>query len=437
MSRNFLFFFFFFVYFSLQLTVAQDVFYTGGLDSDRTSFSSWSHNGDSWKHSEGFSVPLVGVRPAQTALSELQIRWQPVTIDPLAEFATIRGQLIRVVNESGELSPINWQQGVTVAISRESSRDLKAGRPVVLTSDQSVIMTCLTNGQGAFEVKAKLADLMREKEVVQQFPCSLAMAVHSDRQGLGPIVVWSSVDRILEHSIVLLAFPANPTIDPVVEAIRVACGEDFNPKSMILAVNALQPLGKEAALRRLEEFLTESEKVDPPFLDADGLFWILRLLFEPIELDKRIPPPMAFVRTVDSTVEANWPLNPIIVIADIPFQFVGGFAGGSGMPESPRSHIEFVRRYCVIRDFQLHPSRDPILIAQQLIESPLVSKMPTRDRKEATNDIRSQAMMLLPYDRLASLPKAMNDQVWNTVLELSKASSLTWRQGIGFQEAQN
>ena len=108
--------------------------------------------------------------------------------------------------------------------------------------------------------------------------------------------------------------------------------------------------------------------------------------------------------------------------------------GFSGMPEEPRSHIRFVRRYFVIRDTPLHPSRDPILTAQQLIESPLVSKMPERDRATAIGDIRNQAMLLIPDQRIAVLPKTADDEAWLAILKSSQASPLVWNPAIGFQE---
>ena len=107
--------------------------------------------------------------------------------------------------------------------------------------------------------------------------------------------------------------------------------------------------------------------------------------------------------------------------------------GFSGMPEEPRSHIRFVRRYCVIRDAPLHPSRDPILAAQQLIESPLVSKMPERDRETAIDDIRNQAMLLLPDQRIAVLPKEADDEAWLAILKRSQAAPLVWDRRRNFE----
>ena len=425
---------FFGAIFLITLPVSgQDPFDFDETEITSSSFSSWSSEGNSWTLIEMYGKQLTGAQSVAGGLAELRVKWQPVTIDELGETATLRGQLMQSQEAEDELSPIDWQQGVTVAVRCQPSSDQNAMEPISLLSTLSFTETCITDGSGAFEVKMKLNGLTRDKEQEQGFRCAVALATHSTRERSGPLVVWSSDDTPLKLSYVDLAFPPNPSIDPVIEAIRVACENDFDPKSMILAVNALQPLGKEAALQRMEAFLAARERVAPFFADADGLFWILRLLFEPIELDRRIPFPMTYVRSVDTSVEANWPLNPIVVVADIPFRFIGGGVGGTGMPEEPRSHIQFVRRYCVIRDTALHPSRDPILTAQQLIESPLVSKMPGHDRANAIDEIRNQAILLLPDQRRAVLPKQTDDEAWLAILKSSQASPLVWNRVTGFQ----
>lgn len=163
-----------------------------------------------------------------------------------------------------------------------------------------------------------------------------------------------------------------------------------------------------------------------------GFFWIIRVLFEPIELGRRIPPPFAFVRQVDDAVEADWPLNPIVVINDIPFRFIGGGIAGAGMPEHPRSHIDFVRKHCVIRDARLQPSVDPVLTGVQLLESPLVPRMPGNDRESATRDIQSQAISLLPKERHDHLNKER--QQWTAAKALSTATPLQWDDQKGFKD---
>ncbi len=418
----------------------QDLFDVDEFDASTNtpkSFGRSSSNGNSWIYTEGNGEPLTGVQPTTDILDELNVKWQPVTIDELGEIATIRGQLVQPQKTNDQRSPIDWQQGVTVVVGRKPLTGANTAEPLSLLSDQSETENCITDNSGAFEITIQLSRLTRDKKKEQTFRCALALATHLDREQFGPIVEWSSEHKPLKHSYVDLVFPPNPVIDAVIEAIRVACENDFDPRSMILAVNALQPLGKEAALQHLEAFLAAREKVNRHFADADALFWILRLLFEPIELHRRIPVPRAFVRSVDSDVEPNWPLNPIVVVADIPFRFIGGGIVGTGMPEEPRSHMQFVRRHCVIRDAPLHPSRDPILIAQQLIESLLVSKMPEDDREAAIRDIRDQAFLLLPAERRAKLRDVEDDNDWFAIVKRSQVAPLEWSLATGFQEARD
>ncbi len=89
----------------------------------------------------------------------------------------------------------------------------------------------------------------------------------------------------------------------------------------------------------------------------------------------------------------------------------------------------------MIRDAPLHPNRDPILIAEQLIKSPLVSKMHEHEREAAIRDIRNQAFLLLPAERLAEFSTGEDDEDWHAIVERSQTSPLVWSMPKGFQEA--
>ncbi len=274
--------------------------------------------------------------------------------------------------------------------------------------------------------------------LVQETRAAVALAAHVDRadQNLGPIIYWKSSDPILEQSITMLEIPAQPSLDPIIEKIRAACdGDDFKPLKIIQVVNALQPLGKENAIAKIEEFIAIKEKSDPYARGIDNLFWILRILFEPIELGQRIPVPRAVIRSVEAPLGEDWPLNPIIVVDDIPFRYVGGGMGGTGMPEHPKSHIAYVKRYCVIRDDPLIPQGDPVLTAQQLIESGVVEKMQAEERAYLKQDIMRQSLKLLPKDLQIHYDYKVPQSLWLLQLERAQNSPLKWTGVDGFIES--
>src|SRR5262249_45767503 len=145
-----------------------------------------------------------------------------------------------------------------------------------------------------------------------------------------------------------------------------------NGVELIRAVNALQPLGKERALAVLEKYveLTQGGGYFSYFSDREIVFWIIRLLFEPIRLDDRIPSPAIRVFLSDRQFpEAmKWPLNPMAVFGDVPFM-VGHRIGSSGHPEEPSSHIRWARLHGVIRDDPLVPTANPLGAAEAILGS--------------------------------------------------------------------
>jgi hypothetical protein len=138
--------------------------------------------------------------------------------------------------------------------------------------------------------------------------------------------------------------------------LRAAANGDFThycPQTIIEAVNALLPLGKEGALASLEAFLAEEDlQADP----LEGLFLVLRTLFEvpidpgyhlPLRLGSSTPPP-----PVDP---ASLPHFPLVLIGDCPLLLVSGFAlGGDGEPLT--AHLRHFRANGTLRRNPLEPS---------------------------------------------------------------------------------
>ncbi len=198
---------------------------------------------------------------------------------------------------------------------------------------------------------------------------------------------------------------------------------------MIITVNTLQKMGKDGAIGKLKEYIEALEQRDHfGTMDFGGVFWIIRILFEPVDLTFRIPVPRIYANSVTGQAAEGWPLNPIVILDDIPFRFVGGGIGGSGMPEHPLSHIDFAQRYCVIRDAPLAPKQDPIATAQMLIESQIVQSLANEDRKICEENIRKQAMMMVPASRRFRGDTKKNIR-WIEAWERSLERPLKWVEG--------
>jgi len=258
----------------------------------------------------------------------------------------------------------------------------------------------------------------------QVFQFGLALADHTKTGDASELVTWSSRTPAIPATVQMLPVPAAAELPRELQLINRASGWPFsNPNSVALirAVNALQRLGKAKALATLEKYVKLTDTfgyID----DQEVVFWIIRVLFEPIRLDDRIPNPAIAVCLVDrdSADAANWPLDPMAVVDDIPFM-VGERIGGSGMPEPPSAHVEWARRHGVVRDEPLKPTTNPILVAEAILRSQRFKQLADDLRGQARHLIRSQALAMLDGIVPPTATKHDNDatkeQQWNALVE--------------------
>lgn len=130
---------------------------------------------------------------------------------------------------------------------------------------------------------------------------------------------------------------------------------DYNPAYVIEAVNALQPLGKKRALGLIDEYLAGADSS----ANTDGLFWVLRVLFDlpqeecypPVGLGAPSPPAPAD--------EGNLSRYPIVMIRDVPFLVVGGYFL-AGFPERVQAHVACFRTHGILRRRPLMPAASAV-----------------------------------------------------------------------------
>jgi hypothetical protein len=152
------------------------------------------------------------------------------------------------------------------------------------------------------------------------------------------------------------------------EAPSYNYGWGYNPRGVIRAVNALQPLGKEKALAAVAEYL----RIAPHWFEAhgvSGIFLVLRTLFEipnpPGHMPVMVvgePSPMA---PEDLT---KIPRFPIYIQDDIPFLMVSGYSG-FGQAEHPKERLNYFRKHGVIRSLPLIPPPDPVASIQRALDT--------------------------------------------------------------------
>jgi hypothetical protein len=127
--------------------------------------------------------------------------------------------------------------------------------------------------------------------------------------------------------------------------------QDYNPAIVIACVNALQPLGREAALDEVASELKANSKA----AQAIGLFSMLRVLFEVAPADGF--PPVLLGQSIPAPPEnpTILPRFPIVLIRDIPFLAVTGYILG-GLPQSADAHVAYFRVHGLMRSSLLAPS---------------------------------------------------------------------------------
>lgn len=367
-------------------------------------------------------------RPDEQTLNSLSVEWQKPELDALGNQLTIRGQMKVSAKGQKRTKPANWFQGVTVylGMSPGAKPDWSKG----MDQADTLHTTAVISPTGSFEARVDLRRSKYDRDKARSFQFGVALAKHSADDKLNQEVVWNSRTPAISSSVQMLAVPAAPALSRELALINRASGWPFaNPNGveLIRAVNALQPLGKERALAVLEKYVSLTQDFDY-FSDQEIVFWIIRLLFEPMKVGDRIPSPMIAVFLDDRELpEAmKWPLNPMAVHGDVPFM-VGHRIGLGGVPEHPSSHIRWARLHGVIRDGPLVPTLNPLAAAEAILQSRRFKALEKYSREQGTREIRSQALAMVkglvqPIDER----HAVDDDQWRSRLKSAAEADLQW-----------
>lgn len=360
-------------------------------------------------------------------LAALSVEWQPIERDKLGNGCYVRGRLL--FPDAQQAKSLAGQIHAILYMSRQSEvkRDWSGGA----YSELDLIREAEVTAAGEFRFHVDLLDLESRRDVNQSFQRGLAVEM-SDAADRDLPAIPSSVG--------LQQVPSAPPLPPEMEVICRTRGWPFeNPNSvdLIQAVNVLQAMGKERALGAIERYIAISEGHEH-FYRSDHLFWILRLLFEPIELGKRRHGPAIAVYLVDSrSVDAaSWPLEPLELVDDIPFM-VGRRIALGGMPEHPSKYIQWVREHAIIRQYPLQPSTNPIAAAQKLTSSNKFKQLFDREgdwrqytRDNTIGEIQNLALAMLP-GILSPLPEDIYerselDPLWQARVDEAAHYQIIW-----------
>jgi len=391
-----------------------------------TNGSTWRSVGDLWSISSLYEISGYAERPEKDVVQSVVVRWAVPEIERSGNYR-IRGRLWIPGEGASKARPIDWFQGVTiyVATSPGGQPDWSKG-----TSEKNAFgKTVLVRGSGRFDVTFDWRELERDRKRSQAFQFGLSLAKHTELKNGRQRVEWMSKTPVVASATTMLTFPAAPALSPELELVKAAAGWPFydpDATKLVRAANALRKLGKEDALAALENYIDISGgfgRVN----DEEIVFWIIRLLFEPIRLEDRIPPPRIRVFFVERE-DADAPLrrlDPIVLVDDTPFMV--GVLGSVTLPESPFSHIEWARRHCVIRDEPLRPTNNPLVAAEKLLKS---QKFSRHRSDKAASFVKTQAVTMAA-GILEPLPErrrnnAKSQEDWETRLKTAEELGIAW-----------
>jgi hypothetical protein len=129
----------------------------------------------------------------------------------------------------------------------------------------------------------------------------------------------------------------------------------YNPGLIVQAVNELIPLGKETALATIAGYYENADRQADP---RQGLFWVLRVLFDvPTEPGYLPPVRLGAPRPAAPKDLRAIPRFPLVLIEDIPLLMVTSYILG-GLPETVDSHLELFENNDLIRAELLEPTID-------------------------------------------------------------------------------
>jgi hypothetical protein len=242
-----------------------------------------------------------------------------------------------------------------------------------------------------------------------------------------------------------LKTPENAEIFPLLRLIHQAPSVDqveFNPESLIRAVNGLFEAGGEKSVKALREYAKSSREWQDELQygrDPNRALVVARLLFANNDYDYRPYWWRVEGPTAGGMLEKEtWPMLPLALQDDVPFWIaeVPG-AGGRALPAS-----YFLEQYAdkfVLRAGPLKPTGSPLSAAQALLDSPKWRQAfpeggrdvytrgliriqalhaASRAFPEIASDFREHALKL--YARPGS------DQVWNRYLDEARKMHLAW-----------
>lgn len=413
------------------------------------SYAQADFNGDPISGSEGFHGYVwykqrniefeknVLCIPTKEEIQNLAVEWNPPTIDLLERFCVISGTL-RTQNEKGLLKPIHWQQmiGVHIAVKPGSTPDWSRGTDFRTAMGDAVMV----QENGTFEVRFDLRDckprLTNERNL--QIGISLAKQTVIDGQTLS--ILYESSAPVLDQSLAVVTIPLPSEVSPIVRAIAEVASfpsDDANALDLIRVSNRLRDLGKDEALKAMEEYrklsLIDGSEYQTRILYALGI-----CIFEPADPEDQIPfsgslpqflPGVDLENNNNPNVRHDWPRLPIEIYSNCPWVLGSDFQDIL-FDSYTQFHLRWFRNYAVLRETPLKPVEDPFETIEQLLREPKFKKLEENTYNDVAKNLKRQVYSMVRH-LYPPLPLDDVDEpeivaYWELLRSKAKTSGLHW-----------
>jgi hypothetical protein len=212
-------------------------------------------------------------------------------------------------------------------------------------------------------------------------------------------------------------------------------GLGFDPLPLIRAVNALQPLGKEKALKALRAYCTLARKlsyaeVRKYSVDEYRILPIVQILFE--SPSGHMPEFALGGPDVPSPGKDLWPLFPLAVVQDVPFMVVSGYFL-AGRPQDAEDHLRL--DLGPLRSSPLSPRATALEAADELTESGAWKALKLQPGEVGRKrwQIRHQALRLmasifslLPEESSSDCCVDPTETQWRAAVARARSAGVVW-----------
>lgn len=386
-----------------------------------------------WDKREYRYVPGILRIPTERQLQHLSVQWNEPKIDALERFCTLSGTL-STPNPEGNLAPIHWQQmiGVHLAIRAGATPDWSQGTDYRTAMGEAV----LVNEDGTFAAKFDLWYCETRLDDLRDFQVGISLAKQTlTEQGTLSIDYRSSAP-VLEQSLSLLTIPTPAQLPPLVRAIAQISNfpsDGADSVDLIRVANALRLLGKEEALKVMEQY-QELSRVENAYYQTRVIYALCICLFEPVDPDGKLTEWRSMPTFIHSpfqkqnypNLRSDWPRLPIEIYENCPWVY----DDSSPLSEVDDRLLDWFRENTVLREAPLKPVDNPFETIAQLIEEPRFKRLDERERSIASDCLKKQAHSMVRYLFPPYLVEDLSDEeaeaIWNQLRTQAKVSGLHW-----------